>query len=119
MVKDENVLATITMDKDENAIQDTSVEEVEEVRREGTEENSESQRETVESNRAVVAIYEDELEKNEGEHGSETVMLSTYDGEESVREDREDGEDLNESTTEVLIFAEHLVKITETHNKKR
>ena len=115
MVKDENVLATITMDKDENAIQDTSVEEVEEIRREGTEENIESQRETVESNRAVVAIYEDELEKNKGEHGSETIMLSTYDSEESVREDCED---LNESTTEVLIFADTLLKSLKRTTRK-
>ena len=75
MDKVENVLATIAMDKDENAIQDTSVEEVGEVRFEGAEENNEGQLETVESNRAVVAINEDELERNKSEQEDETVIL--------------------------------------------
>ena len=43
MDKVENVLATIAMDKDENAIQDTSVEEVGEVRFKGAKENNEGQ----------------------------------------------------------------------------
>ena len=94
----------------------TSVEEVEEVRTEG---NNESQSETFESNRVVVAINEDELEKNKDEQGNETIILSTYDGEETVCKDREDSEDLDESTA-VLIFADTLFyKITKTHNEKR
>ena len=110
MDKAERVLATIAMDKDENATEDTSVEEVGEVRIEGAEENTEGQRETVESNRAVVAINEDELKRNKGEQGNETVILSTYNDEESVCKDREDSENPDESTADVLIFADTLLK---------
>ena len=99
------------MDKDENAIhdsnKDTSLEEVEEVRTEG---NNKGQRDTFESNRVVVAINEDELKKNKNEQGNETIILSKYDSEETVRKDREDGDDLDESTAEVLIFADTLLK---------
>ena len=114
----ENVLATIAMDKDENAIQDTSVEEVGEVRIEGAEENNEGQRETVESNRAVVAINEDELERNKGEQENEIVILSIYDGEESVPKDGEDSEDPDESTADVLIFADTLLKSQKCTTRK-
>ena len=43
------------------------------------------------------------------QQGNETIILSTYNGEETVREDREDGEDLDESTKEVLIFVDTLL----------
>ena len=43
MDKAVHVLATIAMDKDENALEDTSVEEVGEVRIEGAKENNEGQ----------------------------------------------------------------------------
>ena len=115
MDKAENVLATIAMDKDENAIEDTSVEEVGEVRIEGAEENNEGQRETVESNRAVVAINEDELKRNKGKQGNETVILSTYDDEESVCKDREDPD---ESTTDIIIFADTLLKALKRTTRK-
>ena len=55
----------------------------------------------------MVAFNEDELEKNKDEQGNETIILSTYDGEETVRKD---GEDFDESTVEVLIFADTLLK---------
>ena len=107
------------MDTDENAIEDTSVEEVGEVRIEGAEENNEGQRETIESNRAVVAINEDELKRNKGKQGNKAVILSTYDDEESVRKDREDSEDPDESTADVLIFADTLSKKNRNAQRER
>ena len=76
--------------------------------------------EAFESNGVVAAFNEDELEKNKDEQGNETIILSTYDGKETVGKDREDSEDLDESTAEVLIVAcRHLVEITKTHNEER
>ena len=52
------------------------------------------------------------------QQGNETIILSTYNGEETVREDREDGEDLDESTTEVLIFVDTLLKSLKSSARK-
>ena len=66
----------------------------------------------------MVAINEDELEKYKDEKGNQAIILSTYDGEETVREDRENGEDLDESTAKVLIFADTLLKSLKRTRRK-
>ena len=75
-------LSFATVDKDKDAIhnsnKDKSVEEVEEVKTKG---NNKSERQTFESNKGVVAINEDGLEKKMDEQGNERTLLSTYDGE--------------------------------------
>ena len=69
-------------------------------------------------NRAVVAINEDELKRNKGKQGNETVILSTYGDEESVCKDREDSEDPDESTADVLIFADTLLNALKRTTRK-
>ena len=78
----------------------------------------ESQLEMFESTRVVMAINEDELEKNKDEPGNETIILSKYDGKETIRKDCEDGKDLDESTAEVLIFADTLLKSLKRTTRK-